>query len=99
MVKKRCTIIPILFLLFLNILISVSAQQAKELDVDVTRPGPEFIINWRYSDFSDNARADEVVNLVDNAVKNAWEKIITQWDFSEPLDTTIDIYIQHNLNI
>jgi len=93
MIRKQHILIFVL-LFFLNIiLISVNAQETiRNIEIDGDS-NPEFVIHWRYSDFLDNTRADDVVEFVENSIKEAWQKFIVEWGFNEPLDGTIDLYI------
>lgn len=75
MIKKNYILILILLLFLNTVLISVDAQTTKDVDVDGDQH-PEFIIHWRYSDFPDNTRADTVVSLIEDSIKEAWQKSI-----------------------
>lgn len=73
MVKKNMLVLASI-LLFLNIVL-VSVNAAEEKDIEIDGDGdPEFVIHWRYGDFSSSSRADTVVNLIENALHGACEK-------------------------
>ena len=73
--------------------------ERREVEIDGD-PDPEFIIYWRYSDFPNNSRADEVVDMVETAARISWNTICGQWGFDEPPDDDggVDIYINDNVH-
>lgn len=55
-----------------------------------------FIIHWRPEDFIAGVSDDTeptVVNWVDQAARDSWQRIVTDAGFDVPTDPTIDIYI------
>ena len=58
-----------------------------------------FVIHWRDEDFTaaSDSDANTVVNWVESAARTSWTTEIDNWDFDEPPDHTIDIYIWKSL--
>jgi len=57
-----------------------------------------FVIHWRDEDFTaaSDSDANTVVNWVESAARTSWTTEIDNWDFDEPPDQIIDIYIWNN---